>query len=100
MIFIIFQNLGAYLEDYELVYEDEYNNKQLCEVLCDLCRDVLNGLIDMIHKTRLGGFLQRSQLYTNTSEAVNCFDTFCRYFFPATFTVINIVYWVLYTLIL
>ena len=65
------------MEDYELVYEDEYNNKQLCKVLCDLCRDVLNGLIDMIHKTRLGGFLQRSQLYTNTSEAVNCFDTFC-----------------------
>ena len=100
-IHIIFQNLEAYLEDYELVYEvEEYNNKQLCEVLCELCCDILHAIIDKIHQTRLGGILQRSRLYTHTSEAVIAFDTFCRYFFPATFSFINIVYWVLYTVIL
>ena len=49
---------------------------------------------------RIGGWLQRSRLYTNTAETVGSFDRFCRYFFPTTFSVINIVYWVLYLSVL
>ena len=61
---------------------------------------MLHNLIDRIQQSSLGDILLESRLYTDTSEAVIAFDTFCRCFFPATFTIINIVYWLLYSVIL
>ena len=79
---------------------DEKENRQLLEILQGMVISMLNALTDKIHQTSLGRILIESRLYTHTSEAVIAFDTFCRYFFPATFSIINIVYWLLYSVIL
>ena len=65
------------MEDYELVYEvEEYNNKQLCEVLCELCRDILHAIIDKIHQTKLGGILMVSSELLKVNEVHNEIDKF------------------------
>ena len=76
------------------------NNQQLHECLGELVMTFLHFFIDTIHQSRFGEFLQKTRLYTHTTESVTAFDANCRVVFPATFLMINVVYWSLYTIIL
>ena len=81
-------------EEYEV-----QENRQLPQVLQDLIIDLVNFSIDKIHGTCFGEVLQKSRLYTHTTESVLAFDTFCRYFFPFMFFLMNILYWLIYSVI-
>ena len=74
-------------------------NKPLFTVLQEIIVILLEAIIDRIHETRFGSLLQKSRLYTHTTESVLAFDTFCRYFFPGMFFTANFVYWLFYIVI-
>ena len=101
---IVFQKDYEEILQYGFLYEENYpdnlEDKSLFEVLRELLVDALHSLIDKIHASSFGNILKRSRLYSHTTESVLAFDKFSRAFFPATFFLINCVYWAVYSFIL
>ena len=94
----LFQDCSEEDDDGDL--ENENNNQQLHECLQELCLEFLNFIIDRVHSTSFGEMLQKSRLYTHTTEAVNTFDAYCRIVFPSSFILSNLIYWLLYCVVL
>ena len=91
----------VFQKDYEeilhgFLYEEDWPSKSLFEVLQELLVDALHSLIDKIHSSSFGNILKQSRLYSHTTESVLAFDKFSRAFFPATFCLMNCVYWAVY----
>ena len=101
---ILFQKDYEEIPHYGLLYEEDWpnnlENQSLFEVLQELLVDALHSLIDKIHSSSFGNILKKSRLYSHTTESVLAFDKFSRAFFPATFCLMNFVYWAVYSFIL
>jgi len=76
---------------------DEYEANE--SVWCALSNLLLSCLDCLIH-TLPRDYLQKTELYYDTTAAVNKFDRHCRVVFPSTFLMINTFYWTFYLLMI
>ena len=72
---------------------DEYEDN---ESPWTIIKQAVIYFIDFINRTRLGDYLQKMELYYDTTAAVDRFDRYCRIVFPAELIILNVVYWILY----